>query len=119
MLTHHDVSRDVVNHKPGCPVQRLRVRPGKGVDVYVATCGKCKAGALVDGTGAPLERRAIRPEATTPKPAVVAQFRCPEHGTPVTWRGTGCDPCQRDRITYRSRRTRRRAELIDTHPEGI
>lgn len=125
MLSHGDVSTNVVNHKPGCPVQRLRVRQGRGTGVYVATCPKCKAGALVDETGTPLERpphrrlkTAVVDRSTSTTPTT--KFRCPVHDTPVTWRGTGCEPCQNDRDTYRARRIQRRAAaLTDTYQEGI
>lgn len=116
MLKLEDIDPRVVTHKPTCQAPALKVRPGYERGVSIVTCRKCSTYGLADENGA---RILDAPDPTGHAPAIPKQFRCPVHGTPVTWRGTGCAACQHDRNTYRARRIQRRAaEPTNTNPEG-
>jgi uncharacterized Zn finger protein (UPF0148 family) len=43
----------------------------------------------------------------------MTNFVCPEHGAPVTWRGTGCPWCDHDHAERLEREQRRRQSRID------
>lgn len=120
MLSLTDVDSSVITHKLTCLGPSLKVRQGRDPGVYVVSCRRCSTYVLADSSGAPV----ATPTASAPEPvAAPRKFHCPAHGTPVTWRGTGCRACHHDRTTNRSRRTERRGQAsqtnpTDAHPEG-
>lgn len=100
-----------IDHKPDCATTTTRTRTGARGDV-LQTCTGCHRFVVL----VPAPRPAPTPQRTPPAARVapvapvaplallrpvealvapVARYLCPEHLTPVSWRGRGCTECTR------------------------
>lgn len=94
-----DESMMRMQHRPGC-VPRVRECLGRdgGTLLYCDNCGMYK---IV---------REMKP-AEPAAPATPSPWRCPEHLTRVSWKGTGCERCAEDRRARLARKAARRAAI--------
>lgn len=82
-----------ITHRDDCtsPSNTRRVR-GKSGDLLLR-CRSCnRFVVLADGTPPYAASTPDVPELPAP-PAPRSRYVCREHGTPVSWRGTGCRRC--------------------------
>lgn len=87
-------------HAPGCRREDMdEPRIGREGDV-LRRCNSCRMLTV---------EKAPEPEQA---PAVLSLYRCRAHPEqPVSWRGTGCEPCAAERERSRAERRRRRQGL--------
>ncbi|USQ78292.1 hypothetical protein NF556_11570 [Ornithinimicrobium faecis] len=93
-----------IRHRGGCTSTATFRQTGLLGDV-LERCTGCRAFHVV--TDDPEAPEAV--DADAPGTA----YRCREHDTPVTWRGTGCQPCAHERSGNRRQRKARRRKQAE------
>lgn len=116
-----------VKHKQECshpPLTSAR-KPGGKMRVTCEGCARyitLEAGEPSHYWELPGAPPRTAPSATTPPPPppppapVALGYACREHYQPVSWRGTGCPKCDRERRDARRTRKARRAARLDPEP---